>query len=57
VNTFGNLLEQDLGNLFVGRVLGKVYGDEELLGFRIDIAYVNTALVGEEDPIALLEEG
>jgi hypothetical protein len=53
VNAFGDLLEQDLGNFFVGRVLRKVYGDEELLGFGIDIAYIDTTLVGEVDPIAL----
>jgi hypothetical protein len=33
--------------------LRKVYGDEEPLGFGIDIAHIDTTLVGEVDPIAL----
>jgi hypothetical protein len=57
MNTLGDLLEQNLGNFFVGRVLRKVYWDEKLLGFGIDIANINTTLVGEVNPIALLKRG
>jgi hypothetical protein len=33
--------------------LREVNSDEDLLGFGIDIANVNTAFMSEEDPIAL----
>lgn len=53
VNTLRDLLQESSGNLVVGRVLAEVDGDEQLLGLRIDIADIDTTLVGEEDPVAL----
>jgi hypothetical protein len=47
------MLQKSGSNLLVGRVLCKVDRDQELLGFRIDIADIDTAFVGEENPIAL----
>jgi hypothetical protein len=54
VNTCGHLLEEGGSNLLVGRVLGQVNGDQELLGLGVDIADVDTTLVGEENPVALV---
>jgi hypothetical protein len=34
--------------------LCEVDGDEELLGLCVDIADINTTLVGEQDPVALI---
>jgi len=53
VNALGDLLEESGSNLLVGRVLGQVDGNQELLSLGVDIANVNTTLVGEEDPVAL----
>jgi hypothetical protein len=53
VDTLGNLLEQALGNIIVGWVLREVYGNQELLSLSVDIANIDTTLVGEVDPIAL----
>ena len=40
----------------VGWILGEVNRDEELLSLCVDIADIDTALVGKEDPVALLME-
>lgn len=53
MDTLGNLLQESGSNLLVGRVLGQVDGDEELLSLLIDITDIDTTLVGEEDPITL----
>jgi hypothetical protein len=53
VNTLGDLLEESGSNLLVGRVLCKIHGDQELLSLGVDIANINTTLVGEENPVAL----
>ena len=51
--TLGDLLQESSGNLLVGRVLLEVDGDEQLLSLLVDVADIDTALVGEEDPVAL----
>jgi hypothetical protein len=56
VDTLGNLLQERCSKFLVRRVLGKVNGNENLLGFGIDITNVDTSLVCEEDPIALKGE-
>jgi hypothetical protein len=53
VDSLGNVLQESGSNLLVGGVLCEIDGNEELLGLRIDIADINTTLVGEEDPVAL----
>jgi hypothetical protein len=53
VDALGDLAQQGRGDLLVGGVLGKIDGDEELLSLLIDIADIDTTLVGEEDPVAL----
>lgn len=53
MNTLGDIGEEDAGDLLVGWVLGKVDGNQELLGLSVDIANINTTLVCEEDPVAL----
>jgi hypothetical protein len=53
VHALGHLLEQGGCKLGVGRILGQVDGDEELLCFGINVTDVDTALVCEEDPVAL----
>jgi hypothetical protein len=53
VNALGNLLEKSSSNLLVGRVFSEVHRDQELLSLSVNIADINTALVGEEDPVAL----
>jgi hypothetical protein len=55
VDTLGNLLQEGGSDLLVGGELAEVDGDEKLLGLLVDIANIDTALVGEEDPIALSE--
>jgi hypothetical protein len=53
VHTRRNLLQEGSSNLLVRGVLGQINGDQNLLSLLIDIANVNTTLVGEEDPVAL----
>lgn len=53
MDALGDVLQQCGGNLVVGRVVLQVDGDEQLLGFGVDIADVDPALVGEEDVVAL----
>jgi hypothetical protein len=56
VDTLRNLLQESCSKLLVRRVLGKVNGDENLLGFGIDITNIDTSLVCKENPIALERE-
>lgn len=56
VDTLGDLLEESGSNFLVGGVLLEVDGDQQLLGLSIDITDIDTTLVGEEDPVALLME-
>jgi len=49
----GDFAEQGFGDFLVGWVVGEVDGDEELFGFGIDIADVDTSFVSEEDPVTL----
>jgi hypothetical protein len=53
VDTGGDLLQESGSNLLVGGVLLEVDGNEKLLSLLVDIANIDTTLVGEEDPIAL----
>jgi hypothetical protein len=54
VDALWHLLQERSSNLLVGGVLGEVDRDEELLSLRIDVTNINTTLVGEENPVALL---
>ena len=51
--TLRNLAQEGGSDLLVGWVLLEVDGNEKLLSLLIDIANINTTLVGEEDPITL----
>jgi hypothetical protein len=53
VNTFGDLFEECGGEFFVGGEFLQVDGDEDLHSFGINVADIDTALVCEENPIAL----
>ena len=53
VDTFRDLFEECRGELFVGGELLQVDGDEDLHSFGVNIADIDTALVCEENPIAL----
>jgi hypothetical protein len=53
VHALGDLAQKGLGNGLVGGVLLEVDGDEKLLRLLIDIANIDTTLVGEEDPVTL----
>lgn len=53
MDAFRNLLQEGCRNFLVRRVLGKVDGDEELLGFGIDITNIDASLVCKEDPVTL----
>jgi len=55
VETLGDLLQQSGCNFLVGRVLLKVDRDENLLGFGIDIAHIDTSLLSEKDPVAITD--
>jgi hypothetical protein len=56
VHALGHFLEQCLRKFSVRWVLGEVNGNEKFFGFGVYIANVNTALVGEEDPVALCQD-
>jgi hypothetical protein len=53
VHTGRDLLQERRRNLLVGGEQLEVDGDEELLSLLVDIANIDTALVGEEDPVTL----
>lgn len=53
MNTLRDLLQESGSNLLVGGVLGKVDGNEKLLSLSVNVANIDTSLVGEEDPVAL----
>ena len=56
VHALGHVLQQAGRDLVVAGVLLEIDGDEQLLGFGVDIADVDTALVVEEDPVTLRVE-
>jgi hypothetical protein len=53
VQSLGHLAQEGVGDLLVGRVLGKVDGDEQLLSLLINIADIDTTLVCEKNPVTL----
>jgi len=53
VDTLGHLAQECLCDDLVRWIVGQVDGNEELLSLLIDIANIDTTLVGEEDPVAL----
>ena len=53
VDALGDLAEQRGGDDLVGGVLLEVDGDEKLLSLLVDIADIDTTLVGEENPVTL----
>jgi len=53
VHTLWNLLQESRSNFIVRRIFGEVNGNENLLGFGIDITNIDTSFVCEEDPITL----
>lgn len=55
VKTLGNLLKEGSGDLLIGRVFGKIDGNQKLLSLGIDITNIDTTLVSEEDPVALFK--
>jgi hypothetical protein len=55
VDTLGYFAQQTGSDGFVGRVLAEVDGDEELLGFGVDVSYVDTTFVVEQNPVTLLQ--
>jgi len=54
VKALGHLLQKSARNLGVRRVFREIDWDENLLRLGVNITDVNTTLVGEENPIALL---
>lgn len=53
MQALGDVLEEGGRDLVVRRVFRQVDGNQQLLGLCVDVANVNTALVREEDPVAL----
>jgi hypothetical protein len=53
VNALGDVLEERGSNLLVGRILGEVDRDKELLSLLVNVTDIDTTLVGEEDPVTL----
>ena len=53
VDTLRNLLQESGGDLLVRGELLEVDRNEKLLSLLVNIANINTTLVGEEDPITL----
>ena len=56
MNTLWNLFQESRSDFIVRRVFGEVNGDENLLGFCIDITDIDTTFVCEKNPITL-EQG
>lgn len=53
MDTLRDLLEESACDLLVRGVLLQVNGDEKLLSLLVNVSNIDTALVGEEDPITL----
>lgn len=53
MDALGDLAEQSLRNLIVGRILGQVDRNQQLLCLGVNIADIDTTLVCEENPVAL----
>lgn len=53
MHTLRHLFQKGGGDDLVGGIFPEVDGDEQLLSLLVDIADIDTALVGEEDPVAL----
>jgi hypothetical protein len=53
VYTLGNLLQESSSDLLVRGIFLEVDRDEKLLSLLIDIANIDTTLVGEKDPVTL----
>ena len=53
MHALGDLAQKRLGDGLVGGILLEVDGNEELLSLLVDIADIDTTLVGEEDPVTL----
>jgi hypothetical protein len=53
VHALGDLAQKRLGDSLIGGVFFEVDGDEELLSLLVDVANINTTLVGKEDPVTL----
>jgi len=49
-----HLLQESSSNLSIRWVFGEVYWDEELLSLLVNIADIDTTLVREKNPVALL---
>jgi len=54
MDTLRDLFQESCSYFLVRWVLGKINGDENLLGFGIDITNIDTTLVCEENPVALV---
>lgn len=48
-----DILQEGLSQLLVCRELLEVDRDENFLGLFVDVADIDTTLVGEEDPVTL----
>jgi hypothetical protein len=53
VDALRDFLQESRSKFFVGGVLREVNGDENLLGFGVDITNIDTSLVCEENPVTL----
>lgn len=54
MDTFGDLLEECRSQLLIRREVLQVDWDEDLLRLCVDITNIDTTLVCEEDPVALM---
>ena len=53
MDTLGDLAQQGAGDGLVGGEVLEVDGDEKLLSLLVDIANIDTTLVGKENPVTL----
>jgi hypothetical protein len=53
VYTLGNLLQESSSDLLVRGIFLEVDRDKKLLSLLVDIANIDTTLVGEKDPVTL----
>lgn len=57
MHTSGDLFQESGSDVLVGGIFLEVDGNQQLLGLLIDIANIDTTLVGKEDPVTLTRQG
>jgi hypothetical protein len=54
VHTLGDLFQEGRGDFLIGWVQLEVDRNENLLSLFVDVSNIDTTLMGEENPVALI---